>query len=132
MANDGTFDSNLTTVEVIVDPIIPSINWISPVPNGEIYEALGLSVRLETAVTENYSIDQVNFYRWDAILNAYVDIAFVKNSPYQWDLDIQTLNYQWNQIFAKVRDGAGNISPRQFIWIYKGLPNQIFLPTVSR
>lgn len=132
VANDGTLDSNLTTVEVTIDPIIPSIKWISPVPNGEIYEALDLSVRLETEITENYSIDQVNFYRWDAIMNAYVDIGIVKKSPYQWDLDTRTLNYKWNQIFARVRDGAGNISSRQFIWIYKDLLNQIFLPTITR
>jgi VCBS repeat-containing protein len=132
VANDGTLDSNLTTVEVTIDPIIPSINWISPVPNGEIYEALDQLVRLETEVTENYSIDQVTFYRWDAMMNAYVDIGVVKTSPYLWDLDIQTLNLKWNQIFARVSDGAGNISPRQFIWIYRDLPNRIFLPTINR
>jgi hypothetical protein len=115
VANDGTLESDWTTVEIMIDPIFPTINWISPVTNGEIYEASNQGVSLQAAAVDNLSIAQVHFFRWDALLNTYVDIGVVYNSPYQWFLDTQTLNYGWNQIFARAKDTAGNNSTIPFI-----------------
>ncbi len=131
VANDGANDSELTTVQITIDPIIPTINWISPVGNGEIYEVYDQLVQLEANAADNHSMQQVRFFRWDAPMNRYVDIGIVDNSPYQWDLDTRSLNYGWNQIFVTARDGAGNLSLLQFIWIYRNLLPRIFMPIIG-
>jgi hypothetical protein len=131
VANDGTLESDWTTVQIMIDPIFPTINWISPVTNGEIYEASNQGVSLQAAAVDNLSIAQVHFFRWDALLNTYVDIGVVYNTPNQWDLDTQTLNYGWNQIFARAKDTAGNNSIIPFIWIYRNFPPRIFLPFIA-
>jgi len=130
VANNGTLDSDWTTVEIIIDPIIPTINWISPVPNGEIYEVDDQWVQLEAEAADNYSVEQVRFFRWDALMNMYIEIGVVFNSPYQWDLDTRNLNYWWNQIFVTAKDEAGNTSSLQFIWIYRNPLPQIFMPMI--
>ena len=65
-------------------------------------------------------------------ITIYVDIGVVNNSPYEWNLDTTTLNFLWNQVFVSVRDGAGNNSSFQFIWVYRDLPFQLFMPRVAR
>jgi hypothetical protein len=131
VANDGTLESDWTTVEIMIDPIFPTINWISPVTDGEIYEVNNQVVRLQADAADNLSIEQVDFFRWDALLEDYVDIGVVHNSPYQWDLDPQTLNNGWNQIFARAKDTAGNNSTIPFIWIYREFSTEIFLPFIA-
>jgi hypothetical protein len=131
VANDGILESDLTTVQIMIDPIFPTINWISPVADGEIYKINDQVVRLQADATDNLSVEQVLFFRWDALLEDYVDIGVVSTSPYQWDLDTQTLNYGWNQLFARAKDTAGNNSTIPFIWIYRNFSPSIFLPFIA-
>ena len=116
----------------MIDRIDPIVDWKSPVANGGIYEPTDRFVWLVADVIENDSIRQVKFIRWDAVGKRYVDIGVVFSGPFQWYLDTQTLNYQWNQVFVTVTDGAGNVSELPFIWIFRDLPLQVFLPVVSR
>jgi len=130
--NDGNLDSLEARVNIVIDRILPLVNWTFPVPDGGIYEATDPFVWLVATATDNNSIRQVNFFRWDAKNNMYVEIGVVASSPFQWYLDIQTLNHQWNQIFVRVTDSAGNVSTLPFIWIFRNLPIQVFLPVISR
>ena len=131
-ANDGILNSPAVTVDIVIDPIVPTIDWSSPVSDGEVYEVNDRYVMLGADAVDNYGIRQVDFFRWDAHQNKYVAIGVVTTSPFQLILDTQTLNYQWNQVFVTVTDEAGNSSPLPFIWIFRNLPIQIFIPVVSR
>ncbi len=123
--------SNPMTVQITIDPINPTINWVAPVQNGKILKVNNQMVQLQANATDNYSIDRVRFFRWDAIYDMYVDIGVVNNSPFEWILDTSILNYQWNQVFVSVKDGAGNTAI-QFIWIFRNLPIRNFMPTIRR
>ena len=132
-AHDGKDSSLLTaTVTIVIDPILPTVNWAGDLTNGEILEVVDKFMQLTAAPTDNYSVSQVRFFRWDAVNNKYVDIGVVNSSPYVLNLDTTSLNFHWNQVFITARDGAGNTSPYQFIWVYRNLPFQLFLPRVAR
>jgi len=132
-AYDGKdLSETFATVNIVIDPVAPTVNWTAPVSNGEIQEVGDQFMLLEAAPNDNDLVSQVRFYRWDWVKEIYVDIGVVNNGPYRWNLDTTTLNFLWNQVFVLVRDRAGNYSPVQFIWIYRDLPFQLFMPRVAR
>jgi hypothetical protein len=129
-AGDGQLTSNTATVEInTLDQLAPSVNWISPVGNGQIYYSGLKKVLLEVQATDNVSIDRVHFYRWDAKIDQYIDIATILTAPFRVNLDTRVLHPVWNQIFARAYDSAENVSSRQYIWINR--TTTIFLPMVS-
>jgi len=129
-AGDGLLNSSPATVEIkILDQLAPSVNWISPVENDQVYVTRLEIVLLEGEAADNVNVDQVYFYRWDANLEQFVDIDTIFAAPFRVYLDTRTLNPVWNQIFARAYDSAGNVSVRQSIWIYR--TSAVFLPVVS-
>jgi hypothetical protein len=63
----------------------------------------------------------------------FVDIAEVTQAPYVVDFHSSILNYEWNQILARVYDTAGNVSERIYIWIYLTVSGtKVYIPQVTR
>ena len=129
-AADGLLDSSPATVEInILDQLAPTVNWISPVANDHVYVTRLEIVLLEVETTDNFNVDQVYFYRWDANIEQFVGIGTIFAAPFRVYLDTRMLTPVWNQIFARAYDSAGNSSVRQAIWIYR--TSAVFLPVVS-
>lgn len=131
VASDGILSSAWTLVEIMIDPITPTIHWISPVAGGEVFYVSDQSVLLLVDAGDNLAIDRVRLFRWDAPTKRYVEIAIVDRPPYSWSLDSQSLNYGWNQVFAVAWDVAGNRSSLEFIWVYRNFPPALFLPWIG-
>jgi hypothetical protein len=133
-ADDGEFLSNLGTVEIeVIDTEPPTIHWLSPGEDGEVIEVGYEMVHLEVVASDNGTIDKVHFYRWDAENEAFIDIAVDTEAPYTVDFHSSVLNYEWNQILARVYDNAGNVSERISLWIYlTEVGIKLYLPNVTR
>ncbi|MBI1877149.1 MAG: hypothetical protein HYR94_02760 [Chloroflexi bacterium] len=101
----------------------PTVNWISPVANEQVYEAAcGATVGLEVSASDTCSgVNRVEFKRWDAVNNVWVDIGVDNSSPYRANLDVCTLNMEWNQVNADAFDNAENWATK-YIWIYRTAP----------
>ncbi len=114
------------------DLINPTINWLQPVPNGQRLNVGCQVVGLQVSATDNLAVQHVRFFRWDPFIGSggsYVDIGYDTSTPYQWDLNTCALAFNWNQIFAQSQDTYGNLSTRQFIWLYRYM---MFLPVAIR
>jgi hypothetical protein len=116
----GDESSNFGTVEITVrDTQPPLVEWISPVPEGEVLIVEREIVQLEAGAVDNDLVTGVQFYRWDSDLDAHVLYDMLETAPYQMELHTQELNFEWNQIFVRAFDESGNVSPSPFIWLYK-------------
>ena len=124
--------SEWTTRILAPDNGIPTVSWLQPVLNGQRLNVGCQIVRLQVSATDNLAVQHVRFFRWDPYygpIGGYVDIGTDTTVPYQWDLNTCTLAANWNQIFAQSQDTYGNLSVRQFIWLYRYM---LFLPVISR
>jgi hypothetical protein len=90
-------------------------------------------VYLEVDASDNGTIEMVHFFRWDAQNEVFIDIAEVTEPPYAVEFHSSLLNYEWNQILARVYDSAGNVSERIFLWIYLNVDGtKVYIPRVTR
>lgn len=119
-----------TQTSIAPDITLPDVSWVSPVTTGEVFTVSDQVVHLEVSANDDQAVDRVRFYRWDAVSDTYVLIAFDSTAPYAVDYDPEPLNMEWNEVFAQSYDTADNASERQHIWLYK--VETIFLPLVSR
>lgn len=110
----------------------PIVDWVSPVSRQLRYDVVDEVIHLEVTASDNLAIDRVLFYRWDATNELFVDIATITAEPYQTELNAATLNPGWNQVFAKAFDTSGNVSERQYIWLYRIPITIISIPLVFR
>lgn len=101
----------------------PTVDWVAPVGNGEVYSATSGSVWLEATASDNEAVLGVQFTRWDAVNLTNVTIGEDLSPPYQNLLNIDSLNYEWNEVRAESFDYSGNSSGRKHIWIYRLLPD---------
>jgi hypothetical protein len=132
--------ANLQSVDpppVVIDREAPVVRWIGPVHVGERHNLHeGESVRLEVEASDNDTIAQVTFLRWDAVNELYVTLGILDKPPFQIEIDASTLNPNWNQVFVFASDPAGNKSDNTFIWIYKlvqgEMDNFINLPMIGK
>jgi hypothetical protein len=133
-ASDGDAVSNLGSVEIeVIDTEPPTMQWLSPVSDGEVLDVGFEMVHLEVAASDNGTVDKVQFFRWDAQNEVFVDIAEVTDPPYEVEFNSSALNFEWNQILARVYDSAGNVSEHIFIWIYLNENvMKVYLPSVLR
>lgn len=117
--DDGEKASKSAQVQIdVADRVSPTVNWIAPVGTEGRYDTEGGLIRLEVEASDNVSIAAVKFFRWDPELERYIDIATVEQSPYEYYIDTWILQPAWNQIFVRAYDTYGNVSAREFIWIY--------------
>ena len=133
-ANDENWESNPANVQITIpDRQPPAVTWVLPAAVEQRVDVGSEVVKLEVRASDNVAIDHVNFFRWDAAAGQFVDIGTDSTEPFQIDLDCSTLNPAWNQVFAKAYDTAGNVSERQYIWLYRvdaGGSNRTFLPII--
>jgi hypothetical protein len=112
--------SDPAVVQITVrDTQPPQLEWISPVPEGEVLIVESEIVQLEAGAMDNGLVTGVQFYRWDSDLDAHVLYDILETAPYQMELQAQELNFEWNQIFVRAFDESGNVSASPFIWLYK-------------
>lgn len=125
--NQSEWDTNV----LAPDLINPTVNWLQPVPNGQRFNVGCQVVRLQVSATDNLAVQHVRFFRWDPFIGggSYIDIGYATSTPYQWDLNTCALAFNWNQIFAQSQDTYGNLSTRQFIWLYRYM---MYLPVAIR
>lgn len=132
-ANDGKANSN--QAEVLIDvaqPDVenPTLTWVAPVSDEEVYILEGETVVLEVEASDNQDVDYVQFRRWDAPTQSYVDLGTVDAAPYGLELDANSLNVSWNQINARAVDTSGNSSADVYIWVIKSM--SLYLPVARR
>jgi large repetitive protein len=113
------------------DLVNPTVSWLQPVLNGQRLNVGCQMVHLQVSASDNLAIEHVRFFRWDPFIGggSYIDIGFDTSPPYQWDINTCELAVNWNQIFAQSQDTYGNLSVRQFIWLYRYMN---FLPLTIR
>lgn len=120
-------DGDCSTAEVFIeDQIPPEIISIAPVDLGEILEVIDEEITIDVEVTDNFQVDCVYFYRWDAPNGQFVILGEDCQAPYQHVLDAKTLNFGWNQINIIAFDVAGNSSASHyFIWLLRVIRTHI-------
>lgn len=109
------------TADVFVeDQIPPEIISIIPVGPGGVLEVIDEEITIDVVVTDNFQVDCVIFYRWDAPTSQFIILGEDCEPPYQLVLDVKDLNFGWNQINFVATDVAGNATSSQyFIWLLR-------------
>ncbi len=131
VAFNGTDESEPATVIIdVLDQIPPSIEWISPAHSGEIFDLFGEEVYLEVEASDNFQVNCIEFFHWDAKKTEFVLLGIDCELGYGITVESSALNYGWNQIFARADDEAGNLSDFEHIWLYRIAA--IYLPLVER
>jgi hypothetical protein len=126
-----------TPSDPAIDQEAPTVYWTAPVLAGERYDLLeGEQVSLEVEASDNVSLAQVTFQRWDAVNEQYITLGILEQPPFQITVNASSLNPEWNQVFVVATDLAGNTSERAYIWLYKlvpdQLPNQTYIPFLRK
>ena len=123
-------DGDCSSADVIIeDQIPPEIISVSPVGIGDSLEVTDDEITIEVEVADNFQVDCVEFIRWDAISEQYIDLGQDCLPAYQIVIVKNSLNFGWNQIYIRAIDIAGNSSQYEFIWLYR--INRIFIPLVA-
>jgi hypothetical protein len=118
LAQNGQFSEDAVVQVTVLDAEPPHVEWVSPVPNeGYLIIEFG-SIQLEAEATDNGPLAGVQFYRWDAVRKISVNIAMIEVAPYRFILNSRNLQPEWNQIFVRAFDEAGNISDSPRILLY--------------
>lgn len=130
-------ESNTAVVRLVMDDVQPpAVQWTGPIGDGERYDVEdGDRIVLEVAVEDDGVVEAVEFLRWDAVQEQYINLGTLEEAPYRVEVNAGSLNSGWNQIFVVAVDLAGN-SPEQvpYIWLYKrvSLSHQIYLPMARK
>jgi len=123
------FDGDCASADVIIeDQIPPEIISVSPIGVEEIFEVSDEEITIEVEVTDNFQVDCVEFIRWDAPNEQFIQLGEDCLTPYQIIIDSNTLNFGWNQIYIRATDVAGNSSAHVYFWLYR--LNYNYIPLV--
>ena len=129
---DPKTDNNTVQTSTTLDNEPPSITWFAPVFDTLHYWIGNEVVRLMVNTNDNLGIGRVRYYRYDEPTDSPIEIGNKYAPPYDWYLDTQTLNLNWNEIDVEAYDTAGNKSVHHYIFIYKLTYNLLYFPTVLR
>lgn len=99
------------------DTTPPTVNWTSPVTDGNTYPVISGSILLGVNATDDEGVARVHFIRYDAVLEEWVDIGDDYDPPYQIEILASSLNFGLNQINAQAIDTSGNGSNYPHIFI---------------
>jgi hypothetical protein len=131
IAFNGTDESDPATVIIeVLDQTPPSIEWISPAQSGGVYDVSGDEVYLQVEASDNFQVNCIEFFHWDAKKTEFVLLGIDCDIGYGITVESGELNYGWNQIFARADDVAGNLSEFKHIWLYRMAV--IYLPLIER
>ena len=104
--------NNIGQAVTLVDSVPPSVNWESPVHNGQKYTTNGGWITLEASATDNNQVAWVEFWYWNHINPiGKISIGTDNTYPYQmqFDSDLLVSNEEY-QVFVQATDRAGNTS----------------------
>ncbi len=59
----------------------PAITWTQPIGNQQVHSVSNGVMSLEIAASDNVAVTQVNFSRWDAVGEVWVDLGVVVTDP---------------------------------------------------
>jgi hypothetical protein len=109
-----------------------SIRWVKPDPNHLPHiDCQNIRIELEVEMLgPDVPVQYVQFSQWDNVQQEFVVIGVDDTPPYQSEIDSQSLNPGWSQIFAEAFDEAGYRLAGSWIFIYKG-GCTYFLPFVE-
>jgi hypothetical protein len=117
-AGNGTATPTATaTATAVPDITPPTLTWINPVADGEVYTVDGEAVQLEVSATDDTAVAEVQFHRWDAASASWVLIAAERSAPYRAALAADQLTTAWVQVVARAYDTSGNPSDLVHIWL---------------
>jgi PKD repeat protein len=128
VSGPGGSHQQLRTDYITVSPqdtTPPSVSWIAPVGDEQVYDVYNQSIQLEVNANDNVGISYVSYYRWDYVTLNYIEIGTVYNPPYRLNFDTSVLLPEWNYITANAYDAANNSSSK-YIWL-----NHIQTPTLT-
>lgn len=124
----------------VVNYDAPSIEWVLPVGDDEVYEIDDLvPILLKVKKLSNEPISKVRFYRYSESLKDHVTIGEVSEPPYQLFLDPADLDFEFNQVFAfafspepSEPDGMQTFSEHKRINIFRReeMVYRVYLPIV--
>jgi uncharacterized repeat protein (TIGR01451 family) len=136
---DPNGDNNLSEETTIVDGEPPSITWIAPVGDEEVYYVMirpGLEITLTAIVTDNVQVDYVRFARWDHVALVWVPLGmFDENPSHVYEVvmifdNCLDLPPGANGIYVFAYDTAGNWNWKR-IWIVPD-PYPVVLPFIMK
>lgn len=113
-----------------VDTIDPTVTWVAPVVAHESYDTHGEVVQLKASATDNKGVVKVRFDWWDNTGQQRVLIGEDTSSPYQINLNTNTLRPGCNIVNAGAFDEAGNFS-EDYIWICLNPPAAPTLDSIT-
>lgn len=100
----------------------PVVNWTAPVGNEQILHVRSQMIQLEASASDNVAVQRVDFYRWDAVNEVWLDIGSDYAAPYQMSFNCGVLNSEWNHVFVAAYDTTGNGSGGKWILLYRDTP----------
>jgi len=98
------------------DSTSPSVSWVSPTTEGQVYDVGDQTVQLEVTASDDVGVTKVVFYRWDYVNLQSVEIGTDYSAPYRLNFDTSVLLPDWNEIDAFAYD-ANNNSSGKYIWL---------------
>jgi uncharacterized repeat protein (TIGR01451 family) len=136
---DPVLNNNTGNETTTIDATPPTLNWLAPVGNDQVYVVLpipGLVITLTVSAFDDSGIDHVRFTRWDHVREVWVDLCVDSEGStgeYEctWVLDNPLeLPNGANAIYAYAYDTAGNWIRRRIL-IYNG-DVVVLLPVIMR
>lgn len=112
----------------------PSIEWIKPVGNGEVYFIDNFNpIVIEVRNPGNEPIHKVEIVRWVPSANDWDTIAEFFSLPYRITVNPSEFDIEWNELRTRAWGPPGDnqrFSAQPFIFIYKGYG--VFMPLVAK
>jgi hypothetical protein len=111
-----TADTSVSANFQLQDVTPPSVSWIAPVADYQVYDVANETIRLEVSATDDFGVSEVVFYRWDFVNLVNVELGRASSAPYAINFDTSSLLPAENEINALAFDAAGNLSSST-IWL---------------
>jgi uncharacterized repeat protein (TIGR01451 family) len=129
VTTDPDHSNNQAEEITAIDAQPPSITWVEPVTNDQVYPVVGQIVLLLAEVSDNFGVDHVVIRRWDYVNEIYRDLCSFTEPPYTCEFDTVVLDPRENFVYVYAYDIAGNWTRRAII-LYRYMLN--YLPVIAK
>ena len=91
--SSDTLSDSISSIEVYNvpncnnDTTPPTLSWVAPVGNQQVYDVFGQTIQLEVDANDNIGVDRVVFERWDYVNLTWILIATDDSPPYRTDFN---------------------------------------------